>query len=340
MIRYLKHIERIWDINLRCGDTILPYSVIDDITAEKLEVLCPRHSIRDRDYVVVLMRDRVIFPSVVDEGLRRALLANIASIPSLIPSLWTFFETLKFLEPLCDILRRLIGSKMRGTIRRSLLGCFFPPEKSKVQKSEKYHMEFRAQLDHVHAAEIAYVQLWAFCGRHFDELSTFAPRHVNRKNRPVVVEQNPVLQLCLATFASDLGFRIPEATQLDVQDPRSKLAVDYLRKANPLSVHFSTTQIQRVVPAGSLPEDPTEAVPELNATQLDKERRFGRAFEPDLEEDKHHLFVPTVYQEQDFPVVNLQYVRRDHFRCIFGPFRFQVCVPHTSCSSHSYRIGR
>lgn len=145
MVCYLKHIKRIWDIMIRCGDTILPYSVIDYITAEKLEGLCPRYSASDRDHVFNLMQDRVIFPSVVDESLRQALLANITHISSLIPSLWTFFETLKFLEPLCDILRRLIGSEMKGTIRRSLLGCFFPFEKSRVQKSEKYHVELLAR---------------------------------------------------------------------------------------------------------------------------------------------------------------------------------------------------
>lgn len=324
---------------IRCGDTILLYSVIDDIIAEKLEGLCPRYSASDRDHVFNLMQDRVIFPSVVDESLRQALLANITRISSLIPSLWTFFETLKFLEPLCDILRRLIGSKIKGTIRRSLLGCFFPPEKSRVQKSEKYHVELLAPLDQVKAAEIAYVQLWAFCGRHFDELSTFTPKKVNGKDKPVVMEQNPVLWQRLATFASGMGFRIPECTLLGEQDPRFKLAVDYLRKANPLSVHLSTERIQRVVLAGSLPEDSAEAVPELSTMQLVKERRFGRPFEPDLEEDKHHLFVPTIYREQSFPVINLQYVRRDLFRCIFGSFHFKVCLSPTRCSLHSYRIG-
>lgn len=200
-----------------------------------------------------------------------------------------------------------------------------------VQKSEKYHMEFRAQLGQVKAAELAYVQLWAFCGRHFNELSTFAPRKVIGKDKPVVVEPNPVLWQRLATFASDVGFRISAATRLAVHDPRSKLAIDYLRKANPLSFHFSPERIQSVVLAGSLPEDPAEEVMELNATPLAKERRLGRTFEPDLEEDKHHLFVPTIYQDRDFPAVNLQFVRRDLFRSIFGPFRFQVCVPRVRC---------
>lgn len=332
MIRYLKHIKRIWDLIITCGDIMLPYSAIDDTTAEKLEALCPKYSASDRVTVIALIQDRTIFPSVSEEYLRRALLANIINVPCLIPSLSTFFETLKFLEPPCDILRRLIGSKMKDTIRKSLFGCFFPPEKIRVQTSEKYHMEYKAQLDQAQAAEIAYVQLWAFCSRHFNELSNYAPRKGNSKDKPMVVEQNPVIWQRLATFAVDLGFLIPDATQLAMQDSRSKLALDYLRKANPLSVNFSSAQIQKVVIAGSLPEDPAEEVPELNAIELEKERRYGRPFESDLQEDKHHLFVPTIYRDQDYPAVNLHFVRRDLFRCIFGSFHFQVCLPRIKYS--------
>src|SRR5213080_3450237 len=104
MIRYLNHIKRIWDIILRCEHTILPYSVVDDITAEKLEGLCPKHSAFDRNYLFDLMKGHVIFPLVENESLRQALLTNITSISSFTPSLWTFSETLKFLEPLCNTL--------------------------------------------------------------------------------------------------------------------------------------------------------------------------------------------------------------------------------------------
>ena len=160
---------------------------------------------------------------------------------------------------------------------------------------------------------------------------------MNGQGKPLVVEPNPVLWQRLATFASNQGFRIPEATRLE--DPRSQLAIDYLRKANPLSTRFSTTQVQRVVLAGILLEDPAGAVPELDPTHLAKERRFGRAFEPDLEEDKHYLFVPTIYQDQDVLGVNLYFVWGDLFRCIFGLFRFQVGVHRTRCSPHLYRVG-
>ena len=67
MIRYLEHIKRSCDLIVKCENTILPYSVIDDLTVERLEGLCPRYSICDREHVVALMRGRVLFPSVVDE---------------------------------------------------------------------------------------------------------------------------------------------------------------------------------------------------------------------------------------------------------------------------------
>ncbi|KAF2650673.1 hypothetical protein K491DRAFT_666825 [Lophiostoma macrostomum CBS 122681] len=332
MLRYLHHIGKVWNTILKCGDTTLPYSAVDDVTADELEGLCPKYSASDRDYVSGLMQGGVIFPLVVDESLRRALLANICGVSSLIPSLWTFFETLKYLEPVCDILKRLIGNKMKGTIRRSLLGLFFPPERIRMQKSESHDMEWRAQSDQVQAAEIAYMELWAVCGRHFDGLTTFTPKKENGKGKPAIKEPNPVLWQCIARFALARGFRIPAAEQLAAQDSRSHLAIDYLRKANPLLVDFSAAQIQTAVLAGSTTDVSAEKEWQPSTTQLDVERRFGRPFASDLEVDKRSLFVPTIYRDQDPTAVNLLFVRRDLFRCIFGLFRFQVWLPTLPCS--------
>ncbi|KAF2245101.1 hypothetical protein BU26DRAFT_578742 [Trematosphaeria pertusa] len=267
------------------------------------------------------MQDHVLFSLVEDRSLRRALLENITSVPSLIPSLGIFFEMLKYLEPICDTLKQLIRTKMKGTIRRSLFGSFFPPEKVTVQKSESHAMELRGQLDK--AAEIAYIQLWAFCARHFNGLTTFTPRKENGKDKPTVKGPNPVLWQRLARFALDLGFRIPVAEKLAAQDSRSRLAIDFLRKANPLSVTFSAAQIQTVVLASSRAAASVEDAPEFSTIQFDEERRCGRPFELDLEDDKRFLFAPIIYQDQDVTAVSLQFVRRDLFRCIFGSLRFQ-----------------
>jgi hypothetical protein len=324
MVRYLDHIKTTWNAILECGDTILPYSVVDDITAERLEGRCPKHSASDRDCLSLWIEDRTIFPSIVEDGLRRALLANIASIPSLIPTLSTFFEALKYLEPICDVLKRLIGDKMKGSIRRSLLGCFFRPKSIRVQKSESYDMEWKGQQSK--AAQLAYIELWALCARHFDGLTSSTPLKENGKDKPVVVGPNPVLWQRLAQFALDRGFRTPAAEQLAAEDSHSKLAIDYLKKANPLLKNFSNEQIQAVVRAASISNTLAEDEPEIGTTQLEVERRFGRPFELDLEEDKQLLFAPIIFRGRGFPIVNLQFARRDLFQCIFGPIHFRVRI--------------
>ena len=81
------------------------------------------------------MEEKIIFPSVVDGAVRQTLMSNIVSLPCLIPLLWTFFEMLKYIEPCCDILKGLIGGKLKKTIRASLEGCYFPPYERVIQTS-------------------------------------------------------------------------------------------------------------------------------------------------------------------------------------------------------------
>ncbi|KAF1951404.1 hypothetical protein CC80DRAFT_424765, partial [Byssothecium circinans] len=96
--------------------TTLPYLVINLTTIEKLELLCLKFSITNKEYLYILIRERTIFPTIHDKDTRNALLYNISNIPMLIPLLRTFFETLKYLEPIYDIFKQLISNKLKGTI--------------------------------------------------------------------------------------------------------------------------------------------------------------------------------------------------------------------------------
>lgn len=84
MIRYLKHIKQTWDAVLRCGHVSLPYSVIDAVTVAKLETLYSRHSASNKDYVLVMTQDHVLFLLVEGKSHRRVLLENITSFPPMI----------------------------------------------------------------------------------------------------------------------------------------------------------------------------------------------------------------------------------------------------------------
>jgi hypothetical protein len=118
MSLYLDHVAKAWKRILRCGDTLLAFSAVDAVTVKSLELLAPKYSDIDKSLVIDLMERGVIFPSQNERGIRKTLLENICDFPGVIPSLWTFFETLKYLEPLCEALRRLLGEQMKRTIRR------------------------------------------------------------------------------------------------------------------------------------------------------------------------------------------------------------------------------
>ncbi|KAF1935627.1 hypothetical protein EJ02DRAFT_484202 [Clathrospora elynae] len=146
MTLYLDHITKAWRRILRCGDTMLPFSAVDAVTVQSLELLAPKHSDIDKSLVIDLMERGEIFPSQNDRGIRKTLVENICAFPGVIPSLWTFFETLKYLEPLCEALRQLLGEQMKGTIRSSLKGLFFAPSKNMVQLTETQDVEIKVAL--------------------------------------------------------------------------------------------------------------------------------------------------------------------------------------------------
>ena len=96
---------------------MLPFLAVDAVTVQSLELLSPKYSMIDKGLVIDLMERGKIFPSQHDSEVRKTLLENICEFSGVIPSLWTFFETLKYLEPLCEALRHLLGRQMKRTIR-------------------------------------------------------------------------------------------------------------------------------------------------------------------------------------------------------------------------------
>lgn len=324
MIAYLHHIKRAWYGILQAGSTTLPPSTVDAATVEKLESLAPNSSEIDRELVSVLMRDGHLFPTQHNEDIRQELENNICGFPGLLPSLRTFFETLKYLEPICEILRKLLGGKVRRTLRASLLGNHFTPEKTVVQSSATRDVELTVPLSKEEATRISYVELWLFCARHFDDLTSFTPRMEHKGEKPLVRGPNPAFWQCFAKFAMSRGFKTPRAKELSEGSCASGLALDYLRKANPLSSTFNAALVEKVVNAGRSYTGADAETIEPDTSFITVERRCGRPYELDLAKDKRALFFKHLYIESEPNVVSLNLVRRDLFSCIFGPFQFQV----------------
>jgi hypothetical protein len=324
MTAYLHHVKRAWNDILQCGGEVLAPSIVDAATVEKLESLAPSHSEIDRDLVQAMMQKSELFPSQHDDNVRLALLDNVCSYPGLIPSLWTFFETLKYLEPICEALRKLLGGRIKRTIRTSLRSYYFAPEKPVIQVSGTKDVELTANLSEEEAARVSYVELWAFCARHFDDLTTFTPKMECKGTKPLVRGPNPVVWQCFAKFAMSRGFMTPRAKELSEDTCDSQLAIDYLRKANPLSTSFNAALVEKVVAAGRSQTlvDNEDIEPDDNFITV--ERRSGRPYELDLVKDKKTLFFAHLYVGRTSNNISLNLVRRDLFLNIFGPLHFEV----------------
>ncbi|KAF2850624.1 hypothetical protein T440DRAFT_529962 [Plenodomus tracheiphilus IPT5] len=326
MTLYLDHVARAWKRILRCGDTMLPFSAVDAVTVQSLELRAPKHSDSDKSLVIDLMERREIFPSQNDRNIREILVENICDFPGVIPSLWTFFETLKYLEPLCEALRQLLGAQMKCTIRSSLTGLFFAPRNNMVQLNETEDIEIKVPLSQRDAMMVAYTELWAFCSRHFDGLTASTPRKETGGPKPHVKGPNPVAWQHLAKFALSRGFQITHAQALVAKEEQyhSQLALDYLRKAKPMCSDFSSAHIQRVLTVVRSDESlrAGELIPQLPHLSLD--RRSGRPFERDFTQEKKIMFFSQLYSGLPCNDLNLRLLRHDLFSCIFVSIELQT----------------
>jgi hypothetical protein len=91
----------------------------DESTVEKLGCLAPIFDstiIRDR------MVKHEIFPLIEQEDVRVQVLARILQVQGLIPTLHSFFEDLKYLEPCAKIMESLVGpNKKKKSIFQNLV---------------------------------------------------------------------------------------------------------------------------------------------------------------------------------------------------------------------------
>ncbi|KAF3031540.1 hypothetical protein E8E11_003074 [Didymella keratinophila] len=145
----------------------------------------------------------------------------------------------------------------------------------------------------------------------------------HKGKKPLVRGPNPAFWQCFAKFAISRGFKTSRAKELSEGSCASELALDYLRKANPLSSNFDAALVEKVINAGRSHSSADAETIEPDTSFITVERRCGRPYELDLAKDKRALFFRHLYIESEPNEFSLTLVRRDLFSCIFGPFHFQ-----------------
>jgi len=309
----------VWDQILQ--DTRVSRAAIDTITVQRLESLAPSASAEDMRQITEWMHCKEIFPDVSELVTRDVLLRNIAAVPCMIPSLRTLFENLKYLEPCCTILRNLLDPKKKRTIRAGLASCYKHPARVCVDFDE-HDTRFRSPGAVDGDRWLAYAQLWAYCLRHFPDMTAVAPRKERSKEKPAVKGSNPALWHGLGKLAVSLGFQSQAAIDLASKDPDRELASQFLRHARPGSqaengcIEDITKILDRMRQDRSERHQPETT----SANPLALERRCGRPFEDDHVRDERHLFVPFLWADVRASGSNITtlFVKRDLFSACLG----------------------
>ena len=284
-------------------DTGLSTSVVDDATVEYLELRVPAISQADLNDLHHSLESEIIFSQVEDDIKRKILLKNLERVSCIIPSLKTFFENLKYLEPCCQILKHLLPMERPRTIRRELWAHYYRPDVPLVEYAE-HDMRAHSRSTMEEERWLAYQQLWLFCLRHFSEMSTVLPRKEAKKPRPSPCAPNDACWQWFGDLAVSLGFRTPEAIRLQSQDPCLLLATRFLESAKSRSEKLRQEDVQAVaVVVRSLGVQRGSVIPSSFTTEMSDgdmlpwERRQGRPFEDDHLKDRPTIFLPFLYQD-------------------------------------------
>lgn len=279
------------------------------------------------------MQNWTLFTFTQSTVVREQLLANLTSFDGMIPSLYTFFEDLKYLEPAAKIIRKLLPPGEKRSLRSSLSAHYFAPECNTLECPEG---QFQNLLLHESTFESGYHQLWLFALRNFPEMINMSPRKEPTRSKPLIVEPSLSTWRRLGLLAAQLGFKtaMVESFCAATDQESSVRVVEHLGydAAHNHSVVTDLTEVlsrlRRTPPAFSAPSFVSDA-------ELSLERRCGRPFEGDHYKDKNHLFLPSIYNKdvETGHDITTMFCKRHMVRTFLGIAENIVCMQGRLCDN-------
>ena len=295
---------------------------LDARTVEILQGRCPAF-IEDQNFIE--SRKSSIFTAVTDSEKREELWAQILSIDYIIPSLYTFLEDTKYLEPCAKIMKRLLPTKFKGTIHQAFEKLHNGQRNLQLQVTEaSSHDEEQESVSVSHWK--AYRQLWLFTMRHFPEMIGNTPRkdatrtHFSR-SRTELIWWNGIVELAIACGYSDV-----EKPFSNLMDADTEMAKDFLRRVRPPSYGFSSMDFDRkakdivsLIQGTESQGDANHQVTSMRACPGDLAHRCGVPFEKSFEYDRRFMFITEIYDSEQVQTSLTSFaVKRNMFWNFFG----------------------
>lgn len=304
----------------------------DNLTVQALQLRAPGSSSDDVRVLRRLLEDGILFSKVKDQGKREVIWKNLLSVEGLIPSLYTFFEDLKFLKGPEKIIRYLIEPPFKDSLREMIEQQYSDTNQS---SDIIYFQDTEATLKSAKAApaegiKFGYRQLWLYAMRHFPKMIGECPKKEKDRPKPMILEPDPIAWYKFASLASQLGFDSPTIRRLMADDPYRKRARQFLRKNHPSeSFTFDEVEFESCVEqiASTLATATEKKRPPILPTLVTEgagegiPRRCGRFFETAYDHDRELLFLETIhgtFTEQRGNSITSFYVRRSVYFAFFG----------------------
>ncbi|KAJ5917587.1 hypothetical protein N7466_011141 [Penicillium verhagenii] len=301
---------------------------IDRYTVETLQLLAPGVSLKDRTTVKGLLHSGEVFSEFTSSE-RISIWNEIKKSEGTVPSLFTFFKDLWYLESCANCIKRLITpSKSFPTIKGALRASFSALDATNrqylIQTSETGFRHY--SLSQGDPAELGYRQLWLYAMRHYPSVSKMTQKKdpKARSNREVV---DPMILFDMAVLAKTLGFQSPQIEQLVKQSPDRQIARDALLRARRTdryryneeefdSLIFKVTEC--FLRATRLDDIPP--VQYAGGRETKKESRYGHPQAKEQLQDRQFLFIDQIHGESLSSVKKATslFVRRSVYFTFFG----------------------
>jgi hypothetical protein len=297
------------------------------------------------EFIESMMENRKLFPDVTDQLRRVGLGQRLRSITHIIPSLHTFFEDMKYLEPCSKIMRGLLPttwmkapkSKLKKT-KLSIKQAIVKLHTDVGQDPEKVNLEVKDGVytttsgDRQYRIECGYRQLWLFAMRHFPELSNVSPRKEQDREKPIIKEPNKYWWYMFAKLALDLGFESAEIRDLCQRDPIRGIIWTCFRQIWPedyLSIFEEDIESICKKHSQTPPTMDRYSESEIQSMEVytfDASRRYGIPYELALLTGRKFWFLPELYRlhnGSDTGQLPSSVIQRDVFFAFFGS-----AIPH------------
>lgn len=329
MTRYLRRINKTWTQVV--GDKEADQLRLDANTVAILQGRCPMLSLKDRAHVQNRMLAGDIFPAVKADDQRSQIFDRSCSIEHVIPSIHTFLENTKYLEPPARILKQLLPGKCKGSMSQHFSALHGGQVKVKVQTSE-FTFEDRTSSSG-RSSWLSYRQLWLFALRHFPVMDGQSPRRVRAKQSTLPPGRQPRRWCELSSLASENGYRRIRRMYRDRKEADAKVIEDCVRSILPSKYYaIDSERMRQIVQLNCqlLSDVPylerVTVAPELTSDHDDCgshiSDRCGRPWEHSFQADEESLFLDHIYSNS-YSTLPKRYltsfaVKRDFFRAFFG----------------------